>query len=178
VDVPVALTADDRLVSPRLLWPRLSQILREQSTAADLGSLAGLVRPAWLDVPFNVGVASGSITPNFAATAPMPGREEIGLLGPVTVRLSLQRVVTVTVQTDAALLLTEQNAVGGLKKSGGWAPFDSQAFVAISNPSSSFYVVGWVYAPLWYMRRALFDALKRELRALLPAPDAEATGVV
>lgn len=176
--LPVAEAVDPRFAAPRLLWPRLSQILQSQDSAASLGSLAGLVRPAVLDAPFNVGVASGSITPTFAASAPMPGREEIGLLGPVTVRLSLQRVVTIVVQTDSGPLLTEQNAVAGLKKPAAWTPFDSQAQVVVSNPSASFYVIGWIYAPLWYMKRALFDALQSELRALLPAPNSEATGIV
>lgn len=176
VNLPVADAAPPPLSILPATWPRLLQVLRDQDTAASLGTLAGLVRPAVLDTAFNVGTASGSVAPSFSVTAPTPGREEIGLLGPVTVRLSLQRVVTITVQTDAGPLLSEQNAVAGLKKPAGWTPFDTQAQVSVSNPSSTFYVVGWVFAPLWYMKRTLFDRLQQELRSLLPS--VEAIGIV
>jgi len=179
LNLPVA-----RVVAPLPLpagppvWPRLADFLRDQDVGASLGTLAGLVRPAIFDKPFNVGPVSGSVTPTFYAQADPPGREEIGLLGPVTVRLSMQRLVSVTIMADASTLLAEQISVGGLKKPGGWTPFDSQVRVTITNPSANFYVVGQVYAPLWYVKRVMFDALREELRALLPSPNAEATGVV
>jgi len=172
--LPLAASAAALPPSPRQLWPRLATILQDQAGAANLGSLAGLVRPALLDVAFNVGTASGAVAPDFVARADTPGGLEIGLLGPVTVRLSLQRVVTVSVQVDAARLVQEQFAVGGLKKPAGWTPFDVQASVSVHNPSTNFYVMGWIWAPVFYMKRALFDALKHELQDVLPDQGAEA----
>lgn len=163
---------------PRQLWPRLSNLFREQHVAGGLSSLAGLARPAILDVAFNVGPASGNVTPTFVATTDSPGREEVGLLGPVTLRLSLQRLASLVVTADAATLVTEAKAVGGLKKPDRWAPFDNQAQVIVTNLNANWYVCGWVYVPLWYVKRAVFDALRDELQGLLPEPASQAKGWV
>jgi hypothetical protein len=160
------------------LSPPLALQLETAATLGGLGSLATLARPALVTVTFNVGVASGSIGPSIAIGPSIPGREEIGLMGPVTVRLSLQRIVTITVQTDAGLLMTEQFASGGLKVPAGWYPFDRQAQVTIFNPSTSFYVCGQLVVPVWYVKRALWDVMRAELRQYLPPADALATGMV
>jgi hypothetical protein len=178
INPPLAEVVPMRPRPPAPPSPRLALLLSTQAEASSLGTLAGLVRPLVLDKTFNVGPASGAVGPVFVATADVPGREEIGLLGPVTVRLSAQRLVTISIQTDSAPLVNEQRASGGLKLVAGWAPFDTQAAVSVTNPSASFYVVGQVYAPVWYMRRSLFDAIQRELRLVLPPTNAEATGVV
>ena len=141
----------------------LACMASDQSSTAGRYGLAGLARPFVLTQGFNVGPASGAIAPAVTVNAPEPGQDEVGLLGPVTVRLSLQRLVSITIEADNGQVIAEQKALGGLKRPGDWFAFTTLAGVVISNPSTSFYVVGSVVAPIWYLVRPQYDALRSAL---------------
>lgn len=147
--------------------PHLAEVLGDVATTASLARFAGMARPAMVDGPFVVGTASGAILPTFTAAADRPARDEVGLMGPVSVSLSLQRLCTVTVQVDTGSVVQEASAIGGLKRLADWYPFESGASVTVTNLSSNFYVAGLVIFPVWYLRAGLAERIRQALRDVL-----------
>lgn len=147
--------------------PHLADLLGDAGNAASLARFAGLARSATVDEPFVVGTASGAIKPTFTASADQPGRRELGLMGPVSLSLSLQRLCTVSVQADEGSVLQEQSGIGGMKRLGDWYPFQSGASVTVTNPSGTFYVTGAVLFPVWYLQGRLADRISAALSEVL-----------
>ena len=143
-----------------LLW-----LLRDPETTAGLAGFASMARRHTVDVPFVAGVATGSVTPTVTVKVPKPRANEVGLLIQLTVRLSVQRLVNLTVTADNGdQVLSEQPAIGGVKKlSGQWLAFQGTPQVVIYNPSASFYCAGQVYAPVIYLDKALYASMQAVL---------------
>lgn len=144
--------------------PELVELLGDAATVASLASFAGLGRSAIVAAPFVVGAISGAIQPSFTASADKPTGGQIGLLGPVSVRLSLQRLCTVTIQTDSGQATQEVPAIGGPKRPSDWYPFSTQASVTVTNQSSNFYVAGLIHFPVYYLDLQLAERIRTAIR--------------
>lgn len=150
--------------------PHLAALLPLLGNAGNLGglaTLAGMGRPFVVDQPFVVGSVSGAITQTFSAATPSPQRSEIGLVGPVSVSLSAQRICAVSVLADSGAIVQEQAASGGVKWGGEWYLFRTQAEVVVQNLNANFYVAGQVMFVAWYLRDELAARIRRVLHEVL-----------